>query len=170
MLSLDSPQWSELCHAYGRAGDIPSVLHQLAALPSDANDAEPWFSLWSALAHQGDVFQASFAAVPYVVHALGSSPTTAPEVFLQFPAWVEVCRLNKRLEVEPALAEAYFQSLRELPMLAALALGRENCSADMLRCALAATAAAKGQPEVAEAALELTPEVAIGFLQWHFTS
>jgi hypothetical protein len=29
MLSLDSPRWSELEHAYGAASDIPSLLRQL---------------------------------------------------------------------------------------------------------------------------------------------
>jgi len=67
MLSLESPRWSELTHAYGCASDIPALLRQLMAV-SDANaDEEPWFTLWSALAHQGDVYSASFAAVPHVV-------------------------------------------------------------------------------------------------------
>lgn len=37
-----------------------------------------------------------------------------------------------------------------------------------LACALAAMAVAKGQPAVAEAALELTPEVAGEFMAWLF--
>jgi hypothetical protein len=52
MLSLDSPLWSELRHAYGTAGDIPVLLRALDSVPSSANDAGPWFSLWSALAGQ----------------------------------------------------------------------------------------------------------------------
>jgi len=53
MLSLDSDRWSELQHAYGDASNIPALLVQLIDLPSATGDAEPWFSLWSALAHQG---------------------------------------------------------------------------------------------------------------------
>jgi len=70
MLDLDDPRWSDLTHAYGKASDIPDLLRQLDKLPLATGDAEPWFSLWSALAHQGDVYPASFAAVPHVVAML----------------------------------------------------------------------------------------------------
>jgi hypothetical protein len=39
---------------------------------------------------------------------------------------------------------------------------------DFLACTLAAIAVAKGQPAMAEAALELTPEVAGEFMVWFF--
>ncbi len=54
MLSLDSPRWSELKHAYGDASDIPDLLRQLDDLLSSDDDSEPWFSIWSSLAHQSD--------------------------------------------------------------------------------------------------------------------
>ena len=56
MLKLDSPRWSELDHAYGKAADIPSLLRQLNDVPTSEGRQEPWFTLWSALAHQGDVY------------------------------------------------------------------------------------------------------------------
>jgi len=40
--------------------------------------------------------------------------------------------------------------------------------ADFLACTLAAIAAAKGQPAIAEAVLELTPEVAEDFMKWFY--
>ena len=55
MLSLESPEWANLHHAYGPASDIPRLLRQLDTLPLASGNAEPWFSIWSALAHQGDV-------------------------------------------------------------------------------------------------------------------
>ena len=57
-LPLDSPRWPELNHAYGKASDIPALLRQLDSFPPSGPDDEPWFSLWSALAHQGDVYPA----------------------------------------------------------------------------------------------------------------
>ncbi|MGZ4981228.1 MAG: hypothetical protein ACXWE4_07895 [Methylobacter sp.] len=39
---------------------------------------------------------------------------------------------------------------------------------EFLPCALSAIAAAKGQTAVAEAVLELTPEVAEEFMEWFF--
>ena len=84
MLSLDSPRWAELQHAYGNAADIPSLLFDLTRLPRSEGEAEPWFSLWSAMAHQGDVFSASFAAVPHVIEALSSDPTAADSSYFRF--------------------------------------------------------------------------------------
>jgi hypothetical protein len=55
MLSLDSPRWNELQHAYGIASDTPSLLRQLLSLPDSVGEREPWYTLWSSLAHQGDV-------------------------------------------------------------------------------------------------------------------
>jgi hypothetical protein len=71
MLPLDSPRWSELKHAYGFASDVPGLLSQLVAFPAEATyQDEPWFTLWSSLYHQGDIYPASFAAVPHIVAAL----------------------------------------------------------------------------------------------------
>lgn len=167
MLALESNYWSELRHAYGVATDIPALLSQLTTLPASLGEAEPWFSLWSALAHQGDVFDASFAAVPHVVRAAATNPLGADTVYFQFPAWVEICRRKQELEVPAELAVAYFDALAKLPSLVAAASARE-WDADFLQCALSAIAAAKGQPLVAEAVQELSPEVAGEFMEWFF--
>ena len=167
MLSLDDPRWSELQHAYGEAGDIPALLRQLAYIPSSQDNNEPWFSIWSALAHQGDVYSASFAAVPHVIEALASAPLRADFTYFQFPAWVEVCRVKKGISVPEDLAPAYFDSLSHLPTLVAAAASRP-WDEGFLCCALSALAAAKGQPSVAEAVLELTPDVAGDFMEWFF--
>jgi hypothetical protein len=164
LLRLESPRWSELEHAYGAASDIPALLQQLAKVPDSANEKEPWFSLWSSLAHQGDVFSASFAAVPYVVQALASAPLQADSSYFQFPAWVEICRHKKGVAVPDDLASAYFEALSHLPALAAAAAGRE-WDAGFLQCVLSAVAVSKGQIAIAEAVLELSPEVAEEFLQ-----
>lgn len=165
MLSLDSPRWAELAHAYGSAADIPLWLSALASVPPSANDAEPWFSLWSALAHQGDVYDASFAAVPYVVQALASAPMQADSSYFHFPAWVEICRVRNGADIPSDLQTAYFEALSLIPALVADAATRE-WDEDFLACALAALAAAKGPASMAEAILELTPRVAQEFLEW----
>ncbi len=167
MLTLESNHWSALHHAYGAATDIPALLSQLSTLPGAQGESEPWFSLWSALAHQGDVFDASFAAVPHVVHAASTNPLGADAVYFQFPAWVEICRRKQEVEVPVELAGAYFDALAKLPSLVAAASARE-WDADFLQCALSAIAAAKGQPLIAEAVQELSPEVAGKFMEWIF--
>lgn len=166
MLELSSPRWGELHDAYGTAANIPELLRQLSRLPRDDGDAEPWFSLWSALAHQGDVYPASFAAVPHVIAALASSPGTASEAYFHFPAWVEICRHKNAVEIPGDLRVAYFDALQRIPGLLANAANKP-WSAAFTTCALSATAAAKGQHELAEALLAMpSSEAARDFLEW----
>lgn len=165
MIDLDSPRWSELRHADGTAADIPPLLRALESLPGAENNSEPWFSLWSALAHQGDVYSASFAAVPHVVRALESDPERADSTYFQFPAWIETCRQKHAVQVPDDLAAAYSAALSKLPRLIAAASGRD-WDEGFLCCAMAALAASKGAGVVAEAALALSPEVAEQFLEW----
>jgi hypothetical protein len=76
--------WTDLQHCYGPADDIPPLLEAAAngPPPSDAR-SEPWHSLWSALCHQGDVFPASYAALPELVDiALRREDATRWQAFL----------------------------------------------------------------------------------------
>jgi len=166
VLSLQSARWFELQHAYGSAADIPALLGRLCELPKSGGEAEPWFTLWSALAHQGDVYSASFAAVPHVVAALAAAPARADASYFQFPAWVEICRAKKDTEVPEDLRTSYFEALARLPGLVAQA-ANEPWEPGFAACALSAVAAAKGHHAVAEAVLEMAaPEVAEEFTKW----
>jgi hypothetical protein len=168
VLSLQSARWSELQHAYGHAADIPALLERLRDLPQSEEKAEPWFTLWSALAHQGDVYSASFAAVPHVVAALATAPARADTSFFHFPAWVEICRAKNGVEIPEDLKASYLEALARLPSLAAQAAARP-WESGFAACALAAVAAAKGQHAVAEAVLEMSsPQVAEEFIEWQF--
>ena len=165
MLALDNPRWTELKHAYGDAEDIPALLRQLESLPTSHGYNEPWFALWSALAHQGDVYSASFAAVPWIIHFLITDPLKAGWDYFGFPAWVEICRVEKSVPIPLDLEADYFTALKKLPSLVAPALSVERDEV-FLRSALSAIAAAKGQHLLAEAILELDPEVAGEFMEW----
>ena len=166
MLELSSPRWGELRDAYGSAAKIPELLRQLSELPGDHDESEPWFSLWSCLAHQGDVYSASFAAVPHVIAAIASSPERATDVYFHFPAWIEICRHKKDIAIPDELATDYFDALQRIPALVARA-GEKEWSAAFAACALSAVAAARGQHALAEALLELSePEAVSEFLEW----
>jgi hypothetical protein len=168
MLDLTSPRWGELHDAYGSAALIPKLLRQLSDLPNDHGDSEPWFSLWSALAHQGDVYPASFAAVPHVIEAIASSPERASEVYFHFPAWIEICRHKNTVDIPNDLEVGYFDALRRIPALVAC-IPDKQWSAAFTACALSATAASKGQHDIAEALLEMTsPDAASEFLEWSY--
>ena len=166
MLSLDSADWAKMSHAYGSAGDIPRLLRLLQELPDDKGEREPWFMLWSSLAHQGDVYPASFAAVPHIVSALQSSSLNAPTVYFHFPAWVEICRRKAEIEVPGHLAGAYKEALNVLRTLAADILSQEHPDEGTMRCAMAAIAASYGSWVLGEIQLELSPDVAAECLEW----
>jgi hypothetical protein len=165
MLSLDSPRWRELQHAYGSASDIPDLLRQLDSFPSSSSSKEPWFSIWSALAHQGDVYSASFAAVPHVIRFLSIAPAKAPEDYFHFPTWVEICRHRKNISVPSDLLHEYTEALARMPKLVCTANGG-HWSDSFSLCALSAIAVGKNSPEVAAAILELTPDVLGEFQNW----
>jgi hypothetical protein len=161
MLPLESHRWSELTHAYGPASDVPELIGQLESLPpEDGQESEPYFSLWSALCHQGDVYTGSYAAVPHIVRIIGTSPERVPWTLFLMIACIEIARNKGRGPGMPAdLLEAYQGALDRVPQLVgAAAQGTWNhwyCGA-----ALAAMAAAKGFSTLAEALLELDPETA----------
>jgi hypothetical protein len=167
LLSLDSPRWKELKHAYGQAIDTPALLLRLTDLPKSEGRSEPWFSIWSSLAHQGDVYPASFAAVPHVVAALAFDPIRCDSAYFQFPAWVEICRVRKKVAIPADLYKPYIESMNSLPSLAAKWAEKPWSDSD-LACVMAALAAAKGHVAIAEAVLEFTDTNAVGVLEWFF--
>jgi hypothetical protein len=169
MLPLDSREWSALQHAYGLASDIPPLLRSVAAdiASSDAADGTAWFDLWSALCHQGDVYPASFAAIPHVIEALASHPGRASYQFFLLPAAVEVARHRRNTPVPKHLEAAYFAALRRLSLVSAQALSRQWDNT-LCRSVLAALAAAKGHLGTAELLLEVDQEDVGEVLQWYF--
>jgi hypothetical protein len=168
VLALESPEWNHLQHCYGPAWDIPPLLRQLERFPvSNTSTDEPWYSLWSSLCHQGDIYPASFAAVPHVVQALSLAPERASFNYLLLPAAIEVARVKKSVPVQIRLAEAYFGALARLPLLAASA-ARPGWELDTCQSALAAIAAATGQHSLAELLIELGPSEIPEALEWLF--
>jgi hypothetical protein len=153
-LPLDSPLWNELSHAYGSAGDIPALLIKLESFP-ESNDYsdEPWFSLWSALAHQGDVYPASFAAVPHVVRILASNPSNANHQFFLFRSCVEIDRHRRSMPIPTELESDYLNSLSRLHSLAVDALARRG-DLTVDHAVNAAIAVTEGRLEVAAVLLD----------------
>lgn len=127
MLDLRSPRWKELSHAYGSAKDIPALLSQLkSALPKKDYQSEPWFSLWSALCHQGDVYTASYAAVPHILAAGSKKPIPQRMDFLLIVAKIEAMRLTKTAPRIPVdLKQSYESAIREGVSLAMSCLGQK---------------------------------------------
>jgi hypothetical protein len=157
MLELDDPRWGRLRHAYGDALDIPVLLRALGLStgPKKGYQDEPWFSLWSSLCHQGDVYTASYAAVPHIVRIAGETGTPVDSSFFQLPAAIEVARKTGHgPEIPEAIAGEYHRALARLAENVSI---HRNYPWDqsMLLSVAAAQAVAKGHIEVAEALLNL---------------
>lgn len=73
--ALESIPWSRLDHAYGPAVDVPSLLYAVT-LGADRVRLEAWWELWGTIHHQGTVYAATPACVPFLaqVAADGDHP------------------------------------------------------------------------------------------------
>jgi hypothetical protein len=112
-----------LHHAYGAAIDVPALLERIGAFPAEPDwQAEPWFSLWSALYHQGDIYSASIAAVPHIVSALATAPDKATLSFYLLPASIAVADSFNPVSVAPEIRRSYNDSLLDLGAIASAAL------------------------------------------------
>jgi hypothetical protein len=136
---MQNPDWSTLRHAYGLASDIPARLEHArhAAPPRDYRD-EPWFSLWSALCHQGDVYTASYAAVPELV-AIAEARRSEALVSVECLYMAAIIELE-RAELSPELAVPYQSAIVRGAELAAglLAVTEEPEAREMLNICVAA--------------------------------
>jgi hypothetical protein len=61
MLSLDDPKWKELRGGYKVSYDVSEPLRRLE------RGEDTWKQLWEELHHQGDLGEASYAAIPQLV-------------------------------------------------------------------------------------------------------
>lgn len=86
---IEEVPWSELYHAYGPATDVPD---QLRALFSD--DAETrnsvLYTLYGNIFHQGSVYPATLAAVPFLREALRYQETPDRQHLMMFLAHLAV--------------------------------------------------------------------------------
>ena len=164
MLSLDDPQWRTLTHAYGTANAIPELIAGLAASPGPRNGplAEPWFTLWSSLYHQGTVYDAAYAAVPHVVDIACETRGAIEPSFLLLPTSVELARLGGRGPAMPANLEADYHGA--IARLIDVVSHHKDDPWDetMTICAAAAQALAKGHAYLAAACLDLDEDAGRG--------
>jgi len=145
---MQNSDWSTLRHAYGLASDIPARLEHArhAASPRDYRD-EPWFSLWSALCHQGDVYTASYAAVPELV-AIAEARRSEARVSIECLYMAAIIELERAApvgltvppEISPALVVSYQAAIVRGAELGAdlLAVTEEPEGREMLRICVAA--------------------------------
>src|SRR5262245_35013447 len=148
MLDLDSPEWKLLHHAYGNAADVPRMIRNLAAHP----DEKTWEPLWSSLCHQGDVYSASYAAVPHVVDLALRLPVDRRLDYWSFVSAVAAHGSLQPGEGDVDVTKAYFDSLKrsEPEIRRALGLRPPRMDTVYLLSALLAVVGARGEAQVVE--------------------
>ena len=111
MLNFDDERWHHLAGGYKTPFDPRPSLRKLE---SQQDTAAAWGELWEELHHQGDVGDASYAAVPELVriHRTGSA---ADWNLYGLVAVIELARTeSENPEVPEWLREDYFRSIQEL--------------------------------------------------------
>jgi hypothetical protein len=71
---MTTRDYSKLEDAYGSAHKIPDLLKMAALYPVCKWDSEPYYSLWSSLYHQGDIYSASIVSVPQLIEIASLAP------------------------------------------------------------------------------------------------
>jgi hypothetical protein len=166
MISLNQKEWCALRDAYGTAENIPALLSAVEVDPSpkSAYDEDPWFSLWSALSHQGDVYSASFAAVPHLLRIAKAAPWPFAWDLIGLPVSIEVARIRNGIQISPNLEDDYRSSLKQIPCIV---FQNVESAWDHVftQTATAALALCQGHVDLAEAIMELGPSTVKRFLE-----
>ena len=120
-LSFDDPRWSILLGGYRMPYDPRNALRMLA---SDRNSATAWNELWNELHHQGDVGDASYAALPHLVRIYAENGSGDWNTYAIAAVIDEALRSGRNPELPAFLTVDYRMAwqqlaeigLRELPL------------------------------------------------------
>jgi hypothetical protein len=110
-MRLDDGRWRQLHGGYRVPFDPRPLLGQLE---SDADAPSAWTRLWEELHHQGDVGEASYAAVPHLVriHIARGVPDWNTYALV---ATIDLARARGENPPLPSwLADAYHAAIRQL--------------------------------------------------------
>ena len=111
MLSFDDERWNQLTGGYKIPFDPRPSLRKLE---SQQDTAAAWEELWEELHHQGDVGDASYAAVPELVR-IHRTGVAADWNLYAIVAIIELARTEtQNPEVPDWLREDYFCAIQEL--------------------------------------------------------
>ena len=136
-MDVDDQRWAGLRGGYGEPYDARSAIQRLAA-----NDTSAWDELWQELHHQGDVGEASYAALPLIVRAHERRGAADRNTYA-LSATIEEARHNGKNPPVPAwLLQSYEAGWAALEKLALRELPSAS-SEELIDSILAALAVAK---------------------------
>jgi hypothetical protein len=152
-MDLDGPAWSRLLGGYRTPYDPRKALRAL----EQGNTEGAWTELWNELHHQGDVGEASYAAVPHLVriHAARGVPDWNTYALV---AIVEEARRESRNPRLPAnLRDAYEAAWHQLVELGLRELGKAE-DPSLICSIIAVIAMGKGQFTLGRFAVSFTED------------
>ena len=110
-ISLEDERWSNMTGGYKIALDPRPLLKRLE---TDSDTTDVWSELWNELHHQGDVGEASYAAVPFLLRSYRKRGVLDWNTYA-IVAIIELSRKEgKNPDVPQWIEDDYFQSMREL--------------------------------------------------------
>jgi hypothetical protein len=159
MLSFADKRWEGLWGGYRAPFDPRPALEKL----SSENEAkEAWHELWEGLHHQGDVGEASYAAVPHLVQ-IGSRFANGGWNLFGLVATIELARgQGKNPDVPGWLRKDYFQAIRVLAEVGSSQIFKTQDTYD-IRAMLSVLALAKGARTHARFLLEYSDDELVHF-------
>jgi len=111
MISLEDARWSNRTGGYKMPPDPRPLLRRLE---TEHDTARVWQELWEELHHQGDVGDASYAAVPFLVRIYQQRAVIDWNTYA-IVAIIELARTEgENPDVPEWIAEDYFQAIRRL--------------------------------------------------------
>jgi hypothetical protein len=82
--------WARLTHAYGYAREMPKILTEMVSFDEQERD-RGWDNFWGAINHQGDFYDSTVAAIPFLIEALDHREIPSrPEILdYLYQRWLE---------------------------------------------------------------------------------
>lgn len=156
LLPLTHPHWQSFKGGYRVTYDASPRLRKLL---NDGPDDELWDEFWTELHHQGDLHQASYAAVPWLVEFIRRSP----KLDWNAVALIATIELERDQHGNPPVAldlqTGYHAAIRALPKILGTHPDQE-WDEDTTRSAVACIALARGQRWIARAYFEMDRDTA----------
>jgi hypothetical protein len=140
MLEMEDERWTELRGGYRMPFDVRPLLRKLS---DGEDDAGTWTALWDELHHQGDVGEASYAAVPHLVNIYRQRGILDWNIY----AIVAIIDLARNMGLNPDVPDclkiSYFNAIEELARIGSVEILQASDS-ETARAILSILAIAKG--------------------------
>lgn len=162
LLSLDDSRWATYRGGYNRSPY--NVVPLIDLLNREGTSASFWEVVWDELHHQGDVGEASYALVPYLVDYQSRRQELDEQLF-HFCVVVDLAQPeNGNPPIPLEIKSSYAMAMKRLPVIGTEKLGR-SCNEAIVMGVAAATALAGGHRILARAYVDFGLEDALAFLR-----